>query len=94
VYNKILFSLLLFPISLVSMDVEPLSDSTFLLWCGALACKEIKREQVINQTPRQRFLKELLKYQMIKLTNEKRYLLKMVLVCTIEDLVGAGVCLR
>jgi hypothetical protein len=53
VYNKILFSLLLFPISLVSMDVEPLSDSTFLLWCGALACKEIKREQVANITPRQ-----------------------------------------
>jgi hypothetical protein len=52
-HNKNLFSLLLFPISLFSMDVEPLSDSTFLLWCGALACKEIKREQVADKTPRQ-----------------------------------------
>jgi hypothetical protein len=52
-HGIILFSLLIAAIPLVSMDVELLSDSTFLLWCGALACKEIKREQVANITPRQ-----------------------------------------
>lgn len=52
-HGIILFSLLIAAIPLISMDVEPLSDSAFLLWCGALTCKEIKREQVADITPRQ-----------------------------------------
>lgn len=53
-YTILFFLLIVSPISLVSMDVEiPFYDSTFLVWCDGLTCKELKHEEVFNLTPQQ-----------------------------------------